>query len=176
MKRTIKYLIPAILSTAFFFGCSARQPVTVDKPAVGLDKEKQQRIEKILDSVSQKASRMSLESLGRSTMKESVDIIDMGPLAVSHLIRRIKKTRNWKMRYWLVDMLGYIDSRDGLWPLLEIIEDPAEKEEVRLRACETLKELNYSDIADNLQLSAEIVKNIKVKEKIIETINLIRTR
>ncbi|MEA3506371.1 MAG: HEAT repeat domain-containing protein [Elusimicrobiota bacterium] len=174
MKRTIKYLLSSILLSFIFFGCAARRPFAVTEPDRGLDKEKQQRIEKILDSVSQKASRLSLENLGRSTMKESVDIIDMGTLAASHLIRKLKKARSWKMRYWLVDMLGYIQSRDGLWPLLEIIEDPTEKEEVRLRACEALKELNYSEIADNLRISAELVKDIKIKEKIIETINSIR--
>lgn len=174
MKRNIKYLIPAILAATVFFGCSARRQAPVDEPAAGLDAEKQQRIEKILDSVSREADRLSLESLGRSTMKESVNIMDVGPLAASHLIRRLKKARNWKMRYWLVDMLGYIDSRDGLWPLLEIIEDPTEKEEVRLRACEALKELNYSEVVDDLRISAEIVENRKIKEKIIETISSLR--
>jgi hypothetical protein len=174
MNKNLKYLIAFFPTVMFFAGCAVRKPPPVTEPASGFDRETRQKIEKTLKTVSSKAANRSLNQLGRSTMKEAVDIMDMGPQVAVLLVEKLKKSGNWKMKYWIVDMLGYIDNSNSIFPLLEIIEDPSEKQQVRLRACETLKELNYKAAVESLHTSAEIVKDIKIKAKILETINALR--
>lgn len=135
-----------------------------------VDNETQQKIESILDKIDRIAKRSTLEYLGKSTMKESVDIMDSGPMISYILIEYLKTSENWKFRYWLVDMLGYLRTRHNIIPLIEVIEDATENVSVRIKACESVLELSYITSVEQLAISKDIVKNHRVRAKIDEVI------
>lgn len=160
-----------LLSGCAVIGVSRKTPVGFRE---GIDDEIYQKIERILKRVENVARQHDLDYLGRSTLKESVEIMELG-VKVSHvLVEKLKLTGNWKFRFWIVDMLGYIPNRDNIVSLIEVIEDSTEEELVRLRACESLEELSYLQAIEHLLISMDMVENKGVKRKINETIEFLR--
>ncbi len=167
-----------------FSGCAIREPkpdpsteYEVYKPPVRepeIDPEIRQQVLRILETVQNLSQQGSLNYLGQNTMNEAVMIMDMGKKTSPVLGRELRKNFNWKYRYWLVDILGYIEDRNNIIPLIEIIENENENLKVRLRACESLQELGFKESAEQLKISRNIVENEKVKTKIDETISSIR--
>ncbi len=167
-----------IIILLFLFGCSTL-PVEHSKQKViseeiRLDDDIIQKIEKILVRVERIAEKNNLDYLGRSTMMESVEILDMGKIVSSTLIEKLKISSNWKFRFWIVDIMGFISSKDNIIPLIEVLENNNEKDIVRMRACESLKELGYLKALEHLMISRDIVANKKIRTKITETIDCIR--
>ena len=173
--KTLSFLTLLI----FFSGCAVK---IVEKPTPPapvpsvseIDTERRQKAEYILKKVESIAEKHNLDYLGLSTMSEAVEIMDIGAAAVPVLVKKLKDSANWKLRYWIVDIMGYIPCRSNIVPLIEVIEDSREKEIVRIRACESLKELRYRESYEYLLISRDIVKNINVREKIEEVIKYIR--
>ncbi|GEM_PF-1880056 len=166
----------------FFSGCAEKRVVspeevpyeTREEEIERIDEETKQKIESILYRVEEIARENPLEYVGKNTMSEAVEIMDTGPQTAPILIGWLKGTRNWKMRFWIVDMLGYVGGVDNILPLIEVIENPDENIHVRLRACESIKELKYRSAIDYLVVSRDIVDNINVKRKIEEVIEFLR--
>ncbi|MFH1416549.1 MAG: HEAT repeat domain-containing protein [Elusimicrobiota bacterium] len=164
-----------ILFTFFCItGCAvtARQkvPVAIEK----VDEETAQKVRKTLEKVRKMASQSSLDYLGRNTMNESVMLMDLGPAVSSILVEELRTTSDWKYRFWLVDMLGFLPTPDNIIPLIEVLEDYTENVSVRLRACESLKELKYREAVEHLMISRDMVKSQKIAEKIDESIGYLR--
>ncbi len=167
----------AALSLSLLSGCAKMPPPVVlapPPPPGEIDTETLQRAEKILDTVKNRAKLVSLEMLGSSTMNETVQLMDIGDGAVPILIRDLKTSNNYKYRYWLVDLLGYMNTPRSIIPLVEIIEDEGEKEKVRIRACESIKELRYPKAVDYLLISRDLVRNDRVRENIEKVIYYLR--
>ena len=158
-----------LLILFFISGCAVnireKPPIITPKFVEG-DTERKQKAEYILKKVENIARYHNLDYLGRSTMSEAVEIMDIGAGAIPVLVRKLKDSANWKLRYWIVDIMGYIQSRSNIVPLIEVVEDNMEKEIIRIRACESLKELRYRKAYEYLLISRDIVKNINVKRKI----------
>jgi len=169
--RSVKFFV--VVFVLIVTGCAGRRPVSVsaDKKA---DVELAQKVEHILNKVYKIAQKNELDYLGRSTMSESVELMDMGAKVIPVLVEKLKVTDNWKLRFWIVDIMGYIPSKDNILPLIEVIEDNTEREEVRLRSCESLRELKYKNAKEHLLISIDIVNNKRVKEEINKTINYLR--
>lgn len=168
--------IPLLTIFVFLSGCAiiGIPYKTTVVHRMGMDDEIYQKIKSILEGVEDIARQHDLDYFGRSTLKESVEIMELGAKASPVLVERLKMSKNWKFRFWIVDMLGYIPHRDNIVPLIEVIEDCTEEEIVRLRACESLKELNYLQAVEHLLISMDMIENDRVKEEINETIEFLR--
>ncbi len=168
--------IKTLLIIIFLSGCSVvRMPHKIPVvPKKKIDTETWQKAESVLEKVEEIAKEYDLGYLGRNTMNESVEMMDIGTAVSPVLVEKLKVSQNWKFRFWIVDILGFIANKDNIIPLIEVIENNTEKEIVRLRACESLKELKYSRTIEHLLISKDMVKNRSVKEKIDETIEFLR--
>ena len=167
----------ALFSALILSGCTketSRILPAAESSRVKIDIETAQKINKILDSVRNTAMEHPLDYLGRNTMAEAVKIMDAGVGASEVLIKRLKTAYDWKFRFWIVDLMGYIPDRDNILPLIEIIEDPLEKDIIRFRACESLKELDYTKSIEQLLISMDLVEDPIVREEIRKTIESIR--
>jgi len=170
-----KSVVIFVIFAGILQGCLAPvQRKTAVIPKKKIDDETVQKVEKILNRVENIAKNRELEFLGRSTMSESVELMDMGVKVCPILVSKLKVSRNWKLRFWLVDLLGYIPSRENIISLVEVIEDSTEKEATRLRACESLMELNYTESIEHLLIAKDIVTNEKLKQKIELTIKRLK--
>jgi hypothetical protein len=178
MRIDIRILFSAIISTSLILtGCTKNIITPTELSHISsekIDAETIQKIDKILDRIRNMALKHQLEYVGRNTMVEAVQIMDIGSSASVVLIGRLKTADNWKFRFWIVDLMGYIPSRDNILPLIEIVEDPREKEIIRVRACESLKELNYKKSLEQLLISMDIVENPVIRETIRKTVGYIR--
>ncbi len=173
----IKRIFTAVALTVFLIaGCAKTPPpvIVVPPPAGEIDTETIQRVENILERVKNLADSVSLDRLGSSTMNESVILMDIGEGAVPLLIRDLKTSDNYRYRYWLVDLMGYMNTPHGIIPLVEVIEDEGEEEKVRMRACESIKELRYPKAIDYLLISRDLVRNDSVRENIDKAIGYLR--
>jgi hypothetical protein len=81
-----------------------------------------------------------LDTFGRSTMVQSRKVLDMGPCAVYTLSWYLDNP-DWKVRFWIADIMGYLDNKDAQAPLLRLIENENEQECVKERALMSLNRL-----------------------------------
>ena len=176
----LKAFFLIILITAVFSGCAGKAPPDVKRPLPSLehknevDPETRQRVEHILRRVKRASESRSLENLGRTTMNEAVVLMDLGNDISSIIIKALKQNGNWKYRFWLVDILGFVGGTGNIIPLVEVIEDTSEHLEVRLRACESLKELRLPSAIPHLLIARELVNESAVKEAIQKAIDFLR--
>jgi hypothetical protein len=166
----------ASLFLVFICGCAARMPQqrTFYFPEKLGDIETRQKAKHILEKVEETAREYDLDYLGRNTMSESVWIMELGHRAIPVLVEKLKESSNWKFSFWIVDILGYIKSRENILPLVEVIEDDSQTQIVRLRACESLREMRFNKAIEHLVVSADLVKNYRIREEINKTIEFLR--
>jgi len=91
-----------------------------------------------LEKISKKCG--TLEEFGRQTVTLGMNILSIGPSAVYVLSPRINN-QDWKVRFWIVDILGYLGNPDAERPLTRVINNETEQEEVREQAAKSLKRL-----------------------------------
>ncbi len=82
----------------------------------------------------------SLDAFGRATMSEGKVILDLGEGAV-YAVALHCGHRDWKVRYWIADMLGYLDNSDAGRPLLRMLEKEGEHPLVKQQALRSMKRL-----------------------------------
>jgi HEAT repeat protein len=169
-------LILAFFIAVLVSGCqtTVKKDIVHVSPEKKLDIETVQKVESILKRVENIAEKRNLDELGRSTMSESVELMDIGAKVTPVLIDKLKISENWKLRYWIVDLLGYIPNRQNVIPLVEVVEDNTENQITRIRACDSLKELRYNDAVEHLLIAKDIVKEEELRNKIQETIDFLR--
>ena len=138
------------------------------------DPETIQKVEHILNRVKNISERTLLDDLGRSTMGESVSLMDIGEPSALIIAMKLKEPGNWKYRFWMVDMLGYVGGEMNITPLIEIIEDSSEDIRVRLRACESIKEMKLQQAVPALLISRDIVNDKRILEEINKSIEYLR--
>lgn len=176
MKASALILLPLIAA------CAAREPAPLiipERPApvienAKIDSETLQKIEHILERIYRLSERTSLENLGRGSMSESVALMDIGEPAARVISMKLKEKNNWRYRFWLVDMLGYVGGEGNITPLIEVVEDSSENIRVRLRAAESLRELRLSRALPALLISRDIVADQRVLEEINKSIEYLR--
>lgn len=66
-------------------------------------------------------------------MRQSAEMLNIGPCAVYELSCLLDHP-DWKVRFWIVDMLGYLENPDGVRPLQRVIGDERELDIIRERA------------------------------------------
>lgn len=84
----------------------------------------------------------NLNKFGKSTVGEGAIVLDLGEDALPELHKYIKEGRkDWKARFWAVDMLGYVGGPSSVPILLSAAGNRAEKLEIRARARSSLREI-----------------------------------
>lgn len=85
-----------------------------------------------------RASR-SLDRLGKDTMTQAATFLDLGDDGLPVLVRAsIDRRKDWKVRFWTVDLLGYVGREDTVPYLLQAAANARERREVRLRALDSI--------------------------------------
>ena len=89
------------------------------------------------------AGRMSsLESFGKATLSESAILLDLGAASEPGLLQYLGKSgKDWKAKFWAVDMLGYVGDESALTPLRKLARNSEVRSEIRNRARKALKEI-----------------------------------
>ncbi|MBU2528681.1 hypothetical protein KKF70_04760 [bacterium] len=172
-----------VLGLILMSGCYPAKRMIV-QPEVPRDywTEKKQRISphqkravlEALERVRKKAaSGSSLDSLGISTLKESVVLLDHPSAAAPFIADAIEgrdlwsgikgESYYWKFRYWCIDMAGYMDERQFAGMLASIVSREDEKDELRIRAVMTLREMKEKESLRKLFME---MKNSAVREEI----------
>jgi hypothetical protein len=72
----------------------------------------------------------TLDELGRQSMRQSAAVLKEGPGAV-YTLSGCLVSSDWKVRYWIVDIMGYLDNANAERPLLRVLNDTHENESVR---------------------------------------------
>jgi hypothetical protein len=132
-----------------------------------------------VESLSNKAK--TLDFLGKETMSQSAEIMDLGEESLPVLLQALKdRTKDWKLRYWVTDLLGYVGTGACEDDLLLVIKNPGEKKLIRLRACDSLAGISERGKLDGRKLRIRLksllksVRNKEVARKIQRTIRLVK--
>lgn len=84
----------------------------------------------------------SLDSFGRSTMAQASEILDAGTPCVEFLSGNLsRRDLDWRVRYWIADILGYLKSEASARVLKKMMFDKNERKEVRKRAVQSLEQI-----------------------------------
>ena len=100
-------------------------------------------VRSVLLRVEQIALRFpDLDSLGRNTLGQAVVILDLKEEAVPELLKACSDPKkNWKTRYWAVDLLGYVGNSGALSALTGIVKNKNEIKTIRLQALGAIREI-----------------------------------
>jgi HEAT repeat protein len=132
------YKIRSFLSIAFGFIIAAAMTETIGAGARedAIARGALKRVEAI------SRSEASLERFGKSTLSESAILLDLGSEAQPELLRSLRKKQgDWKLRYWVIDMLAYVGDPSAEKILVKISKSRKENPQVRKRAAESLREI-----------------------------------
>ena len=84
----------------------------------------------------------SLRLLGKRTLAQGAVILDLGAESLPVLLEALTdRGRDWKVRYWAADMLGYVGDGQTAYVLMEVARDGKENGPVRVRAVESVAEI-----------------------------------
>ena len=84
----------------------------------------------------------TLEELGKETLSQSAEILDLGEAAQKPLLEALKdRKKDWKLRFWVVDILGYVGDGASEGALLKAARNSKENKLVRGRAKKALREV-----------------------------------
>jgi HEAT repeat protein len=92
----------------------------------------------------------TLDELGRQTLGQSRQILDKGASAV-YALSPCLDTPDWKVRFWIADILGYLDNPDAQRPLFRLLGNPQENRKVRRQAYRSLRRLKITVPPDKVQ-------------------------
>jgi len=176
MKRFIIY---SIILISFLVGCyrMSKEITPPPSPEFGIDVKTEKRVREYLSEVERICQNGSdIESIEELTMSQSARLIDLGKAVSPILVGVVQdKTKNWKLRYWACDLLGYIDDENDILPLVAIVEDSEEEEKVRFCALRALAKMGNQEAIEYLKTSQEIVEEDALKEEILKVIEKLET-
>ena len=131
-------MIRILLSLLMAFSVSSRA-LSSERFADAAQKARVRSIIKQVEDISKRCK--TLDEFGRETVAQGKDMLSVGPCAV-YALSNCLGDPDWKVRFWIADMLGYLENPDARRPLLRVIKDESENSEVRRQAEKSLKRLN----------------------------------
>ncbi len=116
-----------------------------------------------------------LTRIGIRTQGHAAQIMRMGADAAPRLVRDLRNPRlNWRYRFWLVDLSGYLREPRLAGPLLSIVEDSRDQPAVRRRAVTALVALGAKEMLPELTRAYRRERDPFVRERIGEGIRKLR--
>lgn len=170
-KKMIKNKL-FFLFILFLAGCAIspikRQETTeFNQPLYNQNYEIEKQVNQIITTVEKIClSTDNLDLIGKKTMKQSQEIMDIGKDASLPLIKNFQNSDNYKLRYWIVDILGYLQDERNLYILEEIVQDEEENFKVRKKAAESILEINPERGREILEKLIYQIQNVELKEEI----------
>lgn len=175
-----KFYTCSIILILFLNGCysAPKKRLPPPVPEYYVDEKMQKRIKKNLTEVEKICQNSeSLDVVGKSTMTQSARLIDLGKAASPVLVSVVQdKTKNWKFRYWAVDLLGYIEDERNILALIAVIEDSADEEKIRFCALQAIAEMGNPEAIEYLEVAEQIVENGALWEEITRVIEKLGER
>lgn len=116
--------------------CSCLSPAFGVQPLGG---EVNEQVRSIILEV-ETASRQfaALDEFGKKTVDQGKAILSIGPAAVYELSARLDNP-DWKVRFWIIDILGYLENNDAKNILIKVSVDRKEYGRIREQARRSLK-------------------------------------
>lgn len=114
----------------------------------------------------------TLDQLGKETMTQAATVLDLGEAAAPELLVWFKdRNKDWRVRYWAADMLGYVGRNNDADALLRCALNTLEKKPLRLRSAESVGEIFMrrpmtSAQRKTLSKAARAEKDRAVREKL----------
>ncbi len=133
------------------------------------------RLDAILLDVQRICVDPDLTRIGIRTQGHAAQIMRMGAEAAPRIVRDLRNPRlNWRYRFWLVDLSGYLREPRLAGPLLSIAEDPRAQAAVRRRAVTALVALGAIEMIPDLIRLYRRERDPSVRERIGEGIRKLR--
>ncbi len=130
------------------------------------------KVESILKRVRIKADEsQDLDSLGIATMEEAIEMMKVGSGAVKILTEELEGEKDdWRIRFWLIDMLGYLNHEYAVRMLASIMLNSNEKRENRICAIGALGRIGHDHARGELRNALNILKEQDLRERIAEAL------
>lgn len=129
----------------------------------------------VLSEVRQIASKTkNLEELGKQSLSQATVLLDLKEPVLPVLEQiLLAREENWKVRYWVTDLVGYIGNVKTSEKLLKIVTNNKELSLIRRRALDSILEIERRnagfgkrELKIKLQRIEKKIKNLRVKKKI----------
>jgi hypothetical protein len=119
----------------------------------------------------------NIDEFGPNTMGQAMCILRLKEHAVQPLASHLEWEKDWMIRYWIVDLLGYLPGSQKIMILKKTVGNESEHVRVRLRAVESLAKSEDTQAAVRclVELKKE-VKNKKVKSRISECLSALQRK
>jgi len=118
---------------------AASLPVSGGQEPDAALKAKVYSIVREVESISRKSR--TLDELGSASVLQGQEMLSAGPGAV-YVLSNCLANPDWKVRFWIIDMLGYLENPDARRPLMRVIRNVSEKKQLREEAQRSLKRLD----------------------------------
>jgi HEAT repeat protein len=137
------------------------------KPEVA-DEEALARARYVVAQVEQIALKEdNLDRVGYLSMQPTARLLDLGKKCSPVLVQIIRdREKDWKLRYWACDLMGYLGDRANIIPLIERIEDATELYIIRKCAVRAIEEMDFPEVIKDLRAAYDIVRNESIKREI----------
>lgn len=163
-KEKINYFFGkrAILLSGLLFICFILSPRY--SPLFASQEEK--LIQNTLEQVEKICKRTkNIESLGKETLSQSAVLLDLSESSLPALIKIVRnRNKDWRMRYWAADMIGYVGNPKTVAVLLKLAQNKKEKKLIRLRALDSIAEIETRYPKELKYLKKEL-KKINLEKK-----------
>jgi len=123
----------------------------------------------------------TLDELGKKTLSQATTLLDLGESGLPVLTKWVTNPqKDWRVRYWATDMCGYVGNSKTEGTLLLLVKNEKEKKAIRLRALDSLAEIQNRSrqgsekILKTLGVRLKKAKDPELKNKISWTMNQIR--
>lgn len=108
-----------------------------------------------------------LNTFGREVVQPSAKLLDLGKPVAFVLMNILRDpARDWKVRYFACDLLGYLDNPGCLSQLKDTLQNPEENRFIREAAISSLKELGTPQCQIILKQSLGKVTDRYLRDKI----------
>jgi len=128
-SAVLVFLLSACLSQVF---ADSRPPDSALKARV-------RSIVKAVEKISKRSG--TLDEFGQRTVGQGKSVLSIGPIAVYALSNCLSAEPDWKVRFWIADMMGYLENPDAVRPLTRLRDDSSQDKRVRKQAEESIKRL-----------------------------------
>jgi len=131
-----------------------------------------QKVKSILKRVRIKADESEgLDSLGLATMEEAIEMMGVGLGAVKILTEELEKEKeDWRIRFWLIDMLGYLNNEYAVRLLTSIMLNSNERRENRICAIGALGRIGHDHAMGELRNALNILTEQDLRERVAEAL------
>jgi len=168
-----KEVISIIVLLLMSFACAPRpmrrgvEQLPGPKPEIA-DEEALARARYIVAQVEQIALKEdNLDRVGYLSMQPTARLLDLGKKCSPVLVQIIRdREKDWKLRYWACDLMGYLGDRANIIPLIERIEDATELYIIRKCAVRAVEEMDFPEVIKDLRAAYDIVRNESIKREI----------